>query len=98
MIARHNVSRLDHQVELPLPTPEEPYGNSPPPVFLRPRSRAPEAAYRVSRQASTKDRASLCSRPSKRLDLHDHEDFCPINRVKVFMIMRTRIFVLNLGC
>jgi len=42
MIARYNVSRLDHQVELPLPTPEEPYGNSPPTRFSKAAIPSPE--------------------------------------------------------
>jgi hypothetical protein len=93
MIARYNVSRFDYQVEPPLPTPEEPCGNSPLQDFLRPRSRAPKAAYRAQPPSLDKGPCIVVQPPLETVDRHDHEDFYPIKWGKVFMIIRTRTFV-----
>ena len=68
MIARYNVSRLDHQVEPPLPTPEEPCGNPPRTRFSKPAIPSPRKPPMGSAAKPPRRTVHHCATaPSKRM-------------------------------
>jgi hypothetical protein len=81
MIARITCYDSTTRSSFPCQRPRSRTATHPPPDFLRPRSLA-RSPYRVQPPSLHEGPRIVVQPPPETVDLHDHEDFCPINRGK----------------